>query len=174
MIPLLRIWLITLLRVVRDPGGGRRAWVNGRERLGGHRRHLLATGLGWEVFQLHRLDYWLRHRRLIEPPNPAGKWGDVVTLVARLHRRKRFHKDRVVQVLREVRRSTAALPDGVVLLNDENEILWFNRTASHLIGLKREDLGLRIDNLLRQPAFVSYLAAEEFATHRGSPWRRGE
>jgi two-component system phosphate regulon sensor histidine kinase PhoR len=124
----------------------------------------LAGVLGWQLFQLERLNFWLRHRRLYDPPDPGGRWGDVVTLVTRLHRRKRFHKERVLQVLREVRRSTAALPDGVVLLNDVNEILWFNRTASKVIGLKREDLGLRIGNLLRQPGFVNYLAAESFAT----------
>ncbi len=163
MIPLVRIWLLTLWRVFAILAvGGVLGLIVGNVWAG--LVAALAGGFAWEIFQLYRLDFWLRHRRLIEPPNPAGKWGDVVTLVARLHRRKRFHKERVIQVLREVRRSTAALPDGVVLLNDENEILWFNRTASSLIGLKREDLGIRIDNLLRQPGFVSYLAAEQFAT----------
>jgi len=124
----------------------------------------LGASLAWELSQLHRLDFWLRNRRFVDPPDPSGRWGEVITLVTRLHRRKRFHKERVLQVLREVRRSTAALPDGVVLLNDENEILWFNRTASKVLGLKREDLGIRIGNLLRQPGFVNYLAAEQFAT----------
>ena len=37
--------------------------------------------------------------------------------VVRLHRRKRFHKQRLIQLFRELRRSTAAMPDGVIMLN---------------------------------------------------------
>ncbi len=162
MTPAYRIWSFALLRVLAVLVVGAMAGVLfGRWWSGA----LLALGaaLAWQLFQLDRLDFWLRHRRLVDPPDPSGKWGEVITLVARLHRRKRFHKERVIQVLREVRRSTAALPDGVVLLNEENEILWFNRTASRVLALKREDLGLRIDNLLRQPDFVNYLAQEQFA-----------
>jgi two-component system, OmpR family, phosphate regulon sensor histidine kinase PhoR len=64
-------------------------------------------------------------------------------------------------VLRELRGSTAAMPDGVVVLNSESEIVWFNRTAAQLIGLHRkQDVGLRIDNLIRHPDFVEHLRGE--------------
>ncbi len=56
-------------------------------------------------------------------------WGDVVSQVVRLHRRKRFHKQRLLEVFRELRHSTAAMPDGVVILNSQWEIVWFNRMA---------------------------------------------
>ena len=46
-----------------------------------------------------------------------GVWGEVVSQVVRLHRRKRFHKQRLLEVFRELRHSTAAMPDGVVILN---------------------------------------------------------
>jgi len=56
------------------------------------------------------------------------------------------------------------MPDGVVLLNDESEILWFNRKASELLGLRRKtDFGIRIENLVRQPEFSRYLATGQFA-----------
>ena len=82
----------------------------------------------------------------------------------RLHRRKQFHKQRLVQLFRELRRSTAALPDGVIILSTQREIVWFNRQAARLLGLKRPmDLGLRIDNLIRSPEFVRYLHGDDFA-----------
>ncbi len=87
-----------------------------------------------------------------------GLWGDVVAQVVRLHRRKRFHKERLTRLFRELRRSTAAMPDGVVMLDPQGEIVWFNRKAGELLDLsRRADLGLRIDNLVRHPDFVRYL-----------------
>jgi two-component system phosphate regulon sensor histidine kinase PhoR len=60
--------------------------------------------------------------------------------------------------LRELRHSTAAIPDGVVMLNPAAEILWFNRSAAELLSLRSPgDVGLRIDNLVRRPEFVNYL-----------------
>jgi two-component system phosphate regulon sensor histidine kinase PhoR len=63
-----------------------------------------------------------------------------------------------------LRRSTAALPDGVIILSSQREIVWFNRQAARLLGLKRPiDVGLRIDNLIRSPEFVLYLHGDDFA-----------
>jgi two-component system phosphate regulon sensor histidine kinase PhoR len=94
----------------------------------------------------------------------GGIWGDIVAQVVRLYRRKSYHKQRLVQLYRELRHSTAALPDGVIILSDQNEIVWFNRQAARLLGLKRPiDLGLRVDNLIRSPEFVRYLHGDDFA-----------
>jgi two-component system phosphate regulon sensor histidine kinase PhoR len=120
--------------------------------------------LGWQLVTLYRLDRWLRLRSQIDPPNLGGIWGDIVGQVIRLHRRKQFHKQRLIQLFRELRRSTAALPDGVIILSTQREIVWFNRQAARLLGLKRPmDLGLRIDNLIRSPEFVLYLHGDDFA-----------
>jgi two-component system phosphate regulon sensor histidine kinase PhoR len=120
--------------------------------------------LGWQLLNLHRLDRWLRLRSQLDPPNLGGIWGDIIGQVVRLHRRKQFHKQRLVQLYRELRRSTAALPDGVIILSSQNEIVWFNRQAARLLGLKRPvDVGLRVDNLIRSPEFVRYLHADDFS-----------
>jgi two-component system phosphate regulon sensor histidine kinase PhoR len=120
--------------------------------------------LGWQLANLYRLDRWLRLRSQIDPPNIGGIWGDIIGQVVRLHRRKQYHKQRLVQLYRELRRSTAALPDGVIILSTQNEIVWFNRQAARLLGLKRPvDVGLRVDNLIRSPEFVRYLHGDDFA-----------
>jgi two-component system phosphate regulon sensor histidine kinase PhoR len=114
------------------------------------------------LYQLHR---WLRHRKEEDPPDLGGVWGDVVALVGRAYKRKNFHKRRIQQLLREFRRLTAAMPEGVVLLSQDFEIIWFNRTAAQLLGLKRKaDFGMRIENLVRQPEFARYLRTAPQAT----------
>jgi two-component system, OmpR family, phosphate regulon sensor histidine kinase PhoR len=120
--------------------------------------------LAWQLLNLYRLDRWLRLRSKLDPPSIGGIWGDIIGQVVRLHRRKQFHKQRLVQLFRELRRSTAALPDGVIILSTQREIVWFNRQAARLLGLKRPmDLGLRIDNLIRSPEFILYLHGDDFA-----------
>ena len=118
----------------------------------------------WQLVNLYRLDRWLRLRSQIDPPSIGGIWGDVIGQVVRLHRRKQYHKQRLVELYRELRRSTAALPDGVIILSSQHDIVWFNRQAARLLGLKRPmDVGLRIDNLIRSPEFAHYLYGNDFA-----------
>ena len=124
---------------------------------------VLTAALTWQLLNLYRLDYWLRDRGARDPPDAGGVWGDVITQVVRLHRRKRFHKQRLLRVFRELRHSTAAMPDGVVVLNEQLEIIWFNRMAGRLLSLKRKaDLGIRVTNLVRDPEFLRYLQQGDF------------
>ncbi len=125
---------------------------------------VLAGYLVLNFMRLHQLERWLKHRRTQEPPDFHGVWGDVVALVMRIYRRKQYHKQRIVQVFREFRRMTTAVPDGIVVLGPEREIQWFNRNAARLLALRRKvDFGQRIENLIRQPDFVRYLDRGDYA-----------
>ena len=118
----------------------------------------LALDLSRQLANLHDLLDWLRHRNRRDPPDVGGRWGDVVSLVSRLHRRKQFHKQRILHLFRELRRSTASKPDGVIALNASREILWFNRKAADLLGLRRKtDFGISLASLVRVPEFADYL-----------------
>jgi two-component system, OmpR family, phosphate regulon sensor histidine kinase PhoR len=126
---------------------------------------VLGGYLALQLARLYRLEQWLRHRSREEPPDFGGVWGDVVALVTRIYRRKQFHKRRIVQLFREFRRLTTAMPDAVIVLNAEREIQWFNKNAQRVLGLRRKvDFGQRIDNLLRHPDFARFLAADDTAT----------
>lgn len=124
---------------------------------------VLAALLMRQLYMLQRVLQWLRSDRADRVPDAGGAWGDVIGLVARLFRRKQYHKRRMRQLLRELRHSTAAIPDGVVMLNPAAEILWFNRSAAELLNLRSPgDAGLRIDNLVRRPEFVNYLRSGDY------------
>jgi len=124
----------------------------------------LALHLAWVLANLFRLEWWLRHRNFADPPDVGGVWGEIIAQVVRLHRRKRFHKQRFVQLMRQLQRSTAALPNGVVILNAQREIVWFNRRAAQLLELRTTaDLGMRIEHLLREPEFLRYLARQDYS-----------
>jgi two-component system phosphate regulon sensor histidine kinase PhoR len=114
--------------------------------------------LAAQVRNLLRFDDWLRHRQTATPPDMTGLWGEAMAVTTRLYRRKVFHKRRVLNLLRELRRMTSAMPDGAILLGPTREILWFNRTAARWLNLRRKvDYGMRIDNLVRHPDFIDYV-----------------
>jgi two-component system, OmpR family, phosphate regulon sensor histidine kinase PhoR len=126
---------------------------------------VLAFYLAMQWLHLLRLLRWLTADQTELAPELPGPWGHLVAMIVRLYRRKQFHKRRLLRLLRELRRSTAAMPDGVVVLNPQAEILWFNRTAARLLGFRgKTDFGLRIENLVRQPEFVRYLRGGQFAS----------
>src|SRR5262249_36807660 len=163
MEPATQAWWFAAGRLLRTVvvgcGGG---WLLGN--LLGGLAGALALHLPWVLTNLFRLEWLLRHPTQAAPPAVGGVWGEIIAQIVRLHRRKRFHKQRFVQLMRQLQRSTAALPNGVVILNAQREIVWFNRMAARLLNLRRTaDLGMRIENLLREPAFVRYLAGQDYS-----------
>jgi two-component system phosphate regulon sensor histidine kinase PhoR len=124
----------------------------------------LAALLLWQFINIRRLVRWVRSDNADLAPELGGAWGEAIAAILRLFRRRQFHKQRLLRLLREVRQATAAIPDGVVLLNPQADILWFNRTAGRLLTLRgRSDVGLRVDNLVRHPEFVRYLQSADYS-----------
>jgi len=127
---------------------------------------LAAVFAGYLFFQIRNLlilDRWVRFRSVLSPPDIGGPWGDLIAVIARIYRRKQFHKQRALSLLREFRRLTGGMPDGAVLLGEKNELLWFNHKAERWLNLRRKrDFGIRIENLVRYPIFVHYLEQGDY------------
>ena len=117
----------------------------------------------WHVFNLAQLDKWLSGPKRANPPDVPGLWGQIFYKIHRLQIKNRKRKRHFAQLLREFRKSTTAMPDGTIILNEQNQIEWFNRAAADLLDLATaRDTGQRIDNLIRSPKFVSYLESNEY------------
>ncbi|MFO8023852.1 phosphate regulon sensor protein PhoR, partial [Thiohalophilus sp.] len=111
--------------------------------------------------RLAKLDHWLRFDRKQEPPQSSGLWGEVFTGIYRLQQRARKRNKRLVKAINRFRETTAALPDGVVMLREAGEIEWWNAQASQLLRLKYpQDVGVRLVNLLRHPDVSAYWRGE--------------
>jgi two-component system phosphate regulon sensor histidine kinase PhoR len=140
--------------------GGAIGWLYDRPGLGLMVAALLA--LLWQVRQLLSFDRALRTGNFEDFRQGEGIWEQIFS---RFHyesekatRRKLGYR----QLLREVRKSTNAMPDGAVILNDENEIIFCNRAAKQLAGIKRKkDRGQRVDNILRDPELTRLLHADD-------------
>ena len=119
--------------------------------------------LTWHVYNLYRLEQWIAKRQTTSPPDAKGIWGEVFYHIYKLQRRNRKRKKKLANMLARFQESTSAMPDATLVLNADNEIEWFNKAAKFLLGLnKSQDVGQRIDNLVRTPAFVNYLMRGNF------------
>jgi len=107
----------------------------------------------WSLVSLYRLQRWLRARRRAEPPEDLGVWSDVSGFVFRKLERERSRKRRLIRTLRAFREAAAALPDGVVVTTRGESILWVNRSASRLLGLRAAPLrGRALDEIVPHAA----------------------
>ena len=119
------------------------------------------AALAWQVRQLLAFERALRTGDADRFRYGEGIWQQ---LYSRFHyerekagRRKQGYR----QLLKEVRKSTNAMPDGAVILNTDNEIIACNRAAKDLAGLKRKkDRGQRVDNIVRDPLLAELLHDE--------------
>ncbi len=119
--------------------------------------------LSRHLYQLYRLERWLRIGRRRNPPESWGIWGEVFEHYYRLQRRYYKRKKRLARVIREFRESTAAMPDAALVLNNEMRILWFNDAAREVLRLSpARDLGQPIVNLIRASAFNQYLSSGNY------------
>ncbi len=120
--------------------------------------------LCWHLIHLARLYRWLVAPSRSEQPRGIGAWEDIYYAIARMQQRHRRSKQRLSAILAEFRVSTAALPDAVVVLDAVGRISWFNEAATDLLGLRLpQDLGQRLVNLLRFPAFVAYMQRGDYS-----------
>ncbi|MDE2274434.1 MAG: phosphate regulon sensor histidine kinase PhoR [Gammaproteobacteria bacterium] len=124
----------------------------------------VALYLVWQLVNLHRVEHWLRRGRRFSAPRAWGVWRILIEEIYQRRRRERERKREFTQLLREIRESTAAMPDGVVLMNHLGEIRWLNQTAGRLLQLRvLQDVGQRLPNLVRHPDFIRYLNGRNYA-----------
>src|SRR6185295_672664 len=85
-------------------------------------------------------------------------WEQVFAELYRMLRRQQQSESRLTASLEDFQQAGAAMPDGLVILNDADRIEWCNPRAEQHLGLDRtRDLGQSITFLVRQPQFVAYL-----------------
>lgn len=91
-------------------------------------------------------------------PIGAGAWEDVFATIYHEQRRHNRSKIQLSSALDRFRHAASALPDGVVLLDDDNKIEWCNKPAEQQLGLMlKQDINKPIVYLVRNAEFIKYL-----------------
>ncbi len=131
----------------------------------------------WQIRQLLSFDRALRTGDFDDFRQGEGIWEQIFSRFRYENEKSARRKHSYRQLLREVRKSTNAMPDGAVILNVENEIIACNRAAKHLAGLKRKkDRGQRVDNILRDPELTRLVHSDDqsLTVEMASPVKDGD
>jgi len=114
--------------------------------------------------QLYKLGLWLNDARIETMPEASGIWDEVFSRLYRMVKQHNQTKQELAAELHHIEQATAALPEGVVILNEANRIEWFNTLARQYFDLDAEhDILQDITYLVRQPEFVDYLHVRDFS-----------
>jgi two-component system phosphate regulon sensor histidine kinase PhoR len=111
------------------------------------------------VAYLARLQRWLKKPEEREIPDAWGAWGNVFVDLYRMLRREGKMRARILAELELFKQASSALPDGIVLLDAQDHIVWCNGMAERHLGISLEqDAGLILTHFVRQPRFAEFLA----------------
>ena len=155
-----RQFLIGLILLLH--AGGLIGWIYGYPERGLLVAALLA--LFWQVRHLLAFVRAIRSGDFAVFRQGDGIWQQIFSAFSYQQGRGGRYKRQYRQLLREIRKSTDAMPDGAVVLNDANEIVMCNRAAKAIAGLKpKKDRGQRVDNILRDPELTRLLRSDDYA-----------
>lgn len=123
----------------------------------------LALLLIHQLWHASRLTVLLLSPSYGEVPVAMGIWGEIYY---RLHKLVKGWRDQVLEVEQQHQRFIQAIqasPNGVVMLNEDDQIEWCNAIAEKHFGLNaRRDAMQRITHILRKPAFVQYIIRQNY------------
>lgn len=120
---------------------------------------LASTALvAWHYRRLWRALCMLARRQRFRLPDGRGLWAELDTQLHKRQNEARQRRRRLLDMVRAYRRAFAALPDGIVILDADLQISWFNESATRLLGLRYpRDIGARFHNLVRNPRVLDWL-----------------
>jgi two-component system, OmpR family, phosphate regulon sensor histidine kinase PhoR len=119
--------------------------------------------IAFHLSQLRLLSRWTAASPDAEVPEGRGVWRYVfATIYRRVRARAAYERD-LRQIIERFQQASAAIPDGIVVLDAANRIDWANARARPQLGLDlARDRGQPIVNLVRQPEFHRYLEAGDY------------
>ncbi len=106
---------------------------------------------------------WLERPSLETIPEGWGSWSEVFNRLHKSRRASEINARRLEENEARFRRTISALPEGIVLVDAALQIEWCNPVAEQHLSIRLEaDHGLRLTNLVRDPAFINYLTSGSF------------
>jgi two-component system, OmpR family, phosphate regulon sensor histidine kinase PhoR len=115
----------------------------------------------WQEFRLAR---WLENPDEVTPPDATGTWGDIFYRLEKLQRRQKASRGQLTSALEQFEHAAMAVPDGMVILNGNEQIEWCNPASRTYMGLDSDrDRGQFIRYLLRQAHFLDFLDAADYS-----------
>ena len=122
---------------------------------------VLAARAYWRLSRVLRFLDWRRQLRTVDG---QGLWAALETLIHRRQTENRRRTRRLLRLLRGYRQAATAMPDGALIVQRrDGRLVWFNKTARQLLGLRYPASldGKFADLFAGQPQVGAWLASAD-------------
>lgn len=121
-------------------------------------------------YQISRLIAWTEQPIGTPLPEANGSWSNAFLALHRRAREAARQRDELQDMVERFRLAAEALPEGVVILDQQYAIEWLNPRAEHLLGLdSQRDVGLAVTHLVREPEFVALVEQQKNKVRQQAP-----
>jgi|TARA_B110000971_G_scaffold35002_1_gene32941 two-component system phosphate regulon sensor histidine kinase PhoR len=115
------------------------------------------------VYWINKLSKWLNNPSLSNLPHGTGIWQNIFSKHYQILKSNKKSKKELVSTLDQFIQAAEALMDGVVALNENNEIMWSNKKSQVMLNLNpKKDTGQPINYIFRNTDLMSYLDGGDF------------
>lgn len=120
---------------------------------------VLSLQLAVQLYFTARLSAWLAYPKNNKIPAARGVWGNVFERLLAQNKSRKKRKQKLAQSLQRFNRAAEAMPNGVVILDQEDRISWMNTLAVQHLNLNMQrDWGGILYNVVRRPEFHQFLS----------------
>lgn len=126
---------------------------------------LLGTSVffGYHFFRLRQLQISLSKQQRLKASKLPGLWNDIYRKIRELQIQSRKRKRNLTRFSSRFKLAARAIPDALIILNQNQTVLWANPAASAFLGVAwPKDEHRSLDELIDRPELTRYIKADDF------------
>ena len=115
------------------------------------------------IYWIYKLSNWVESPSLKNLPNGTGIWQNIFAKLYRTYRQQKKSQTQLTTTLDQFIQAAEAINDGIVGVNEDNEILWSNKKAQKMLNINpKKDYNQPINYIFRNSDLSNYLTKENY------------
>lgn len=118
----------------------------------------------WWLSQILQCYVWIKSGASIKsPPRLFGLCQNIVDHICAMKKDNFAQQKQAEELINRFEAATAAMPDAMLIVDDEYILEWANDVSSSVLGIDlQRDRGHKVSNIVRDPKIVRYLNYADF------------
>lgn len=115
------------------------------------------------IYWIYKLSNWVESPSLKNLPNGTGIWENIFAKLYRTYRQQKKSQTQLTTTLDQFIQAAEAINDGIIGVNEDNEILWSNKKAQKMLDINpKKDYNQPINYIFRNSDLSNYLIKENY------------
>ena len=115
------------------------------------------------IYWIYKLSNWVESPSLKNLPNGTGIWQNIFAKLYRTYRQQKKSQTQLTTTLDQFIQAAEAINDGIIGVNEDNEILWSNKKAQKMLNINpKKDYNQPINYIFRNSDLSNYLIKENY------------